>query len=200
MWQTTHISSLTVMRQFCRLNLSHPIAPAQWNIMFSENGWTTATTFAKLLVEVWTLILLNCLTVGYSYLACKYVSMTLLQVLLHLFFVLGVHTVRQQALIRWAFEPSKLGRHWGRIKRRNRALRPPPHMTHILQPLDVGFFASLKSNWNSVQEEYCLTRAAYGQFVTRETFCQVLLVNYRYIRILFVTAYRSNLSYTIYSQ
>ena len=48
-------------------------------------------------------------------------------------------------------------------------------MTHILQPLDVGFFPSLKSNRNSVQEEYFLTRAAKGQFVTRESLCQVLL-------------------------
>ena len=48
-------------------------------------------------------------------------------------------------------------------------------MTHILQPLYVGLFSSLKSIWNSAQEEYCLTRAANRQFVTRETFCQVLL-------------------------
>ena len=48
-------------------------------------------------------------------------------------------------------------------------------MTHILQPLDVSFFSSLKSDWDSAQEDYCLTRAANGQFVTRETFCQVSL-------------------------
>ena len=86
-------------------------APAQWNNMFTEKGWMTATTFTKCLVKVGTRILLNCL---FNTFACKYISMTLLQVLLHLFFVLGVHTVCGQAvlawpkghpLIRWAFKP-----------------------------------------------------------------------------------------------
>lgn len=44
----------------------------------------------------------------------------------------------------------------------------PPHLTHILQPLDVGFFGPLKTHWNKVQEEY--VRSKDGNFVTKETF------------------------------
>ena len=51
----------------------------------------------------------------------------------------------------------------------------PAHMTHILQPLNVGFFASLRNNWNIEQEQFCLSRAANGQFVTQEKFCEVLI-------------------------
>ena len=56
-------------------------APAQWNIMFTDKGLMTAT-FIKWLAEVGKLILLNCL---FNTFTCKYISMTLLQVLLHLF-------------------------------------------------------------------------------------------------------------------
>ena len=52
-------------------------APAQWNIMFTEKVWMTATTFTKWLVEVETQILLNCLTVGYSYLTHLHANISL---------------------------------------------------------------------------------------------------------------------------
>ena len=64
--------------------------------MFAEKGWMTATTFTKWLVEVGTQILLNCLFNTFAY-----ISMTLLQVLLHLFFVLRVHTVCGQTVFAW---------------------------------------------------------------------------------------------------
>ena len=49
-----------------------------------------------------------------------------------------------------------------------------PHMTHILQPMDVGFFSSLKLNWNKAQEEHCQDKNTKNQFVTKENFCSVL--------------------------
>ena len=50
----------------------------------------------------------------------------------------------------------------------------PPYDSH---PPATGrwLFSSLKSNWNSAQEEYCLTRAANGQFVTRCSYQSVNL-------------------------
>ena len=112
----------------------------------------TATTFIKWLVKVGTQILLYCL---FNTFACKYISMTLLQVLLHLFFVLGVHTICGQTafawpkgllLIRWAFEPWKLGRHWGRNERRNRALRLPPIWLTSSSHWTSAFFLA----WNQI--------------------------------------------------
>ena len=47
----------------------------------------------------------------------------------------------------------------------------PPNTTHVLQPLDVSFFKSLKSKWDRVNEEFC--RSNHGQFVTKATFAKV---------------------------
>lgn len=52
----------------------------------------------------------------------------------------------------------------------------PPHMTHCLQPLDVGFFGPLKTNWNVAQEEYVQTEEAEGKFVSKEEFAPVLKI------------------------
>ena len=50
----------------------------------------------------------------------------------------------------------------------------PPHLTHILQPMDVGFFGPLKTAWNKLQEEKIREKEGEGEFsgtfVTRQTF------------------------------
>ena len=50
----------------------------------------------------------------------------------------------------------------------------PPHMTHLLQPMDVSFFKSLKSAWDQECEAYARDPANGGKFVTKPTFCSVL--------------------------
>ena len=42
-------------------------------------------------------------------------------------------------------------------------------------PAHISFFASLKNNRNIEQEQFCLSRAANGQFVTQEKLCEVLV-------------------------
>ena len=44
----------------------------------------------------------------------------------------------------------------------------PPHMTHILQPMNMGSFSSIKLNWNKAQEEHCQDKNTKNQLVTRE--------------------------------
>lgn len=44
----------------------------------------------------------------------------------------------------------------------------PPNTTHILQPLDVGFFSPLKTNWRKILKLYRLQTK--GQKATKETF------------------------------
>ena len=46
----------------------------------------------------------------------------------------------------------------------------PPHSSHVLQPLDVGFFSSLKKNWQKA--EYLIKNI--GAVVTKDTFAGVL--------------------------
>ena len=47
----------------------------------------------------------------------------------------------------------------------------PPHSSHLLQPLDVGFFKSLKNAWAKECNRYRAT--AFGAHVTKETFSEV---------------------------
>ena len=47
----------------------------------------------------------------------------------------------------------------------------PPQMTHVLQPLDISFFKSLKSIWFKLNEEFC--RKNHHSFVTKGTFTKV---------------------------
>lgn len=49
----------------------------------------------------------------------------------------------------------------------------PLHMTHMLQPLDVAFFKSLKSNWDRECESYARDPRNNGEFVKKATFCRV---------------------------
>ena len=44
----------------------------------------------------------------------------------------------------------------------------PPHLTHILQPLDVGVYGAVKSTWKLVLKEHKLSTLA--QNVTKEDF------------------------------
>ena len=48
----------------------------------------------------------------------------------------------------------------------------PPNMTQLLQPLDVGFFCTLKVNWKLALN--ALLAMASGPFITRENFCENL--------------------------
>ena len=47
----------------------------------------------------------------------------------------------------------------------------PPHSSHLLQPLDVGFFRSLKSAWGKECNKY--RAKAFGSYVTKEVFSEV---------------------------
>ena len=47
----------------------------------------------------------------------------------------------------------------------------PPHLSHILQPLDVGFCSSLKKSWQKAVSEYHLKNI--GAAVTKDTFANV---------------------------
>ena len=47
----------------------------------------------------------------------------------------------------------------------------PPHSSHLLQPLDVGFFRSLKVAWGKECNRY--RAKEFGSSVTRETFSYV---------------------------
>ena len=46
----------------------------------------------------------------------------------------------------------------------------PPHMTHCLQPLDVGYYGPLKVNWNDAQKDYLAKPNNKGKHVTRLEF------------------------------
>ena len=47
----------------------------------------------------------------------------------------------------------------------------PPHSSHLLQPLDVGFFRSLKSAWG--KECNMFRTETFGSTITKETFSEV---------------------------
>ncbi|XP_072026714.1 LOW QUALITY PROTEIN: uncharacterized protein [Amphiura filiformis] len=47
----------------------------------------------------------------------------------------------------------------------------PPNTTHLLQPLDITFFKSLKCHWNRENEAYC--RENHGEFVKKGSFMKV---------------------------
>ena len=47
----------------------------------------------------------------------------------------------------------------------------PPQTTHVLQPLDVSYFKSLKSRWDRVNQSYC--RGHHGKFVKKTNFTKV---------------------------
>ena len=47
------------------------------------------------------------------------------------------------------------------------------NMTHILQPLDVGYFKALQSYWDTVVHRMCTSASKGSKCVTRETFCQL---------------------------
>ena len=47
----------------------------------------------------------------------------------------------------------------------------PPHSSHITQPLDVGFFGPLKTNWKSAVDSFRM--AHIGQQITKEVFARV---------------------------
>ena len=47
----------------------------------------------------------------------------------------------------------------------------PPHSSHLTQPLDVGFFGALKSNWKKAVDSFKV--AHLGSSVTKETFARV---------------------------
>jgi len=44
----------------------------------------------------------------------------------------------------------------------------PPHSSHLLQPLDVEFFRSLKSAWGKACNKY--RAKAFGSYETKEVF------------------------------
>ena len=48
----------------------------------------------------------------------------------------------------------------------------PPHLTHLLQPLDVSYFRSLKSNWSREAETFGRDPRNEGKYVTKATFCR----------------------------
>ena len=48
----------------------------------------------------------------------------------------------------------------------------PPHLTHLLQPLDVSYFRSLKSNWSREAENFGRDPRNEGKYVTKATFCR----------------------------
>ena len=50
----------------------------------------------------------------------------------------------------------------------------PPHFTHLLQPLDVSYFRSLKSNWSREAETLGRDPRNEGKYVTKATFCRTL--------------------------
>ena len=47
----------------------------------------------------------------------------------------------------------------------------PPQTTHVLQPLDISFFKSLKSRWDKVNQTYCRTH--HGKFVKKTNFTKI---------------------------
>ena len=47
----------------------------------------------------------------------------------------------------------------------------PPHLSHLLQPLDVGFFRSLKSAWG--KECNTFKAETFGSTVTKHTFSEI---------------------------
>ena len=47
----------------------------------------------------------------------------------------------------------------------------PPHSSHITQPLDVGFFSPLKTNWKRAVHSYKM--AHIGQQITKQVFARV---------------------------
>jgi hypothetical protein len=49
----------------------------------------------------------------------------------------------------------------------------PAHATHILQPLDVSFFRSLKHNWDLMCEDFARDPRNQGTFVNKYSFCNV---------------------------
>ena len=47
----------------------------------------------------------------------------------------------------------------------------PPQTTHVLQPLDISFFKSLKARWDKVNETFC--RKHHGNFVKKGNFMRI---------------------------
>ena len=119
-------------------------APSTWRVKFTDNGWWFAQWFAQLLIPF---------VEGKRAEAMKPSHPALL--------LLDGHS-SHETLYTLAKENKII------------IICLPPHMTHLLQPMDVSFFKSLKSAWDQECEAYARDPANGGKFVTKPTFCSVL--------------------------
>ena len=119
-------------------------APDEWSVKFTENGWMTSIVFEQWLREVFI----------------PYVKEKRRNPCECVLLLLDGHCSHESLS---ALEVAK--------ENNIVIFCLPPHVTHILQPLDVSYFKSLKANWDARNEDYA--RRNNHQFVRRATFAKV---------------------------
>ena len=119
-------------------------APAGWTVKFTENGWMNGIVFEQWLQEVFI----------------PHVNKTRADPKEHVLLLLDGHASHENLRVL-------------EVAKENNVIIfcLPPHVTHVLQPLDVSYFKSLKVNWDAQNEEY--SRSHNNQFVKKATFCKV---------------------------
>ncbi|XP_072036875.1 uncharacterized protein [Amphiura filiformis] len=121
-------------------------APEGWKTGFTKNGWVTSIAFEKWFDELFV----------------PYVNKYVKPILKEKKIILLLDGHRSHETLHLLTEAKK---HDIEI------VCLPPNTTHVLQPLDVSCFKSLKCKWDSLNERYC--REHHGSFVTKGNFTRI---------------------------